>query len=83
MLEEVGGEGDFQQSKALGHIDVGACYTRGARFRRWCGWWGRRGRLMGGGETHWIVGGGGGEYTYIYGGSDSSLCFSRRIRADG
>ena len=27
----------------LGRIDVGDCYTRGARSRRWCGWWGRRG----------------------------------------
>ena len=33
---------------ALGRIDVGTCYTRGARSRRWCGWWGRRGRLRGG-----------------------------------
>ena len=30
--------------RALGRIDVGVCYTRGARSRRWCGWWGRRGR---------------------------------------
>ena len=22
---------------ALGRIDVGVCYTRGARSRRWCG----------------------------------------------
>ena len=29
---------------ALGLIDVGVCYMRGARSRRWCGWWGRRGR---------------------------------------
>ena len=32
-----GGEG-----RALGRIDVRACYTPGARFRQWCGWWGRR-----------------------------------------
>ena len=31
-------------STALGRIDIGVCYTRGARSRRWCGWWGRRGR---------------------------------------
>ena len=24
----------------LGRIVVGVCYTRGARSRRWCGWWG-------------------------------------------
>ena len=30
--------------RALGRIYVGVCYTRGARSRRWCGWWGRRGR---------------------------------------
>ena len=30
------------------HIYVGACYTRGARSRRSCGWWGRRGRWGGG-----------------------------------
>ena len=39
---------------ALGRIDVyqlEACYTRGARSRRWCGWWGRRER--------WGRGGGG------------------------
>ena len=29
----------------LGRIDVGVCYTRGARSRQWCGWWGRRRRL--------------------------------------
>ena len=29
---------------SLGRIDVGVCYTRGARSRRWRGWWGRRGR---------------------------------------
>ena len=23
---------------ALSRIDVGVCYTRGARSRRWCGW---------------------------------------------
>ena len=25
--------------RALGRIYVGVCYTRGARSRRWCGWW--------------------------------------------
>ena len=25
--------------RALGRIDVGVCDTRGARSRRWCGWW--------------------------------------------
>ena len=32
---------------ALRRIDVyllGACNTRGARSRRWCRWWGMRGR---------------------------------------
>ena len=38
-------------------IEVGACYTRGARSRRWCGWWGRRRRC----------GGGGGGMNYSYG----------------
>ena len=36
--------------RALGRIDVGVCYTRGARSRRWCGWWRRRGRCGGGEE---------------------------------
>ena len=35
MLEE-------KSLKVLGRIDVGVCYTPGARSRRWCGWWGRR-----------------------------------------
>ena len=29
---------------AVGRIDVGPCYTREPRSRRWRGWWGRRGR---------------------------------------
>ena len=36
----VGGGG----GRALGRIYVAVCNTRGARSRRWCGWWGRRGR---------------------------------------
>ena len=32
------------KGRALGGIDVGVCYTRGARSRPWCGWLGRRGR---------------------------------------
>ena len=35
---------------ALGRIDVGVCHTRGARSRRSCGLWGRRGRWGGGGS---------------------------------
>ena len=35
---------------ALGRIDVGVCYTRRARSRRWCRWWGKRGRWGGGVE---------------------------------
>ena len=46
MFEGVGG-GGTRVLTALGRIDVGVCYTRGARSRRWCGWWGRRG--VGGG----------------------------------
>ena len=30
-------------------ISVGACYMRGARSRRLCGWWGRRERWRAGG----------------------------------
>ena len=49
-----GGEGgDFPTTAFLGRIDVyqlGACYTRGARSRRWCLWWGMRGRGGGGGR---------------------------------
>ena len=44
---------------ALGRIDVGACYTRGARSRRWCERWGRRG--VGWGR------GGGNEFELRYG----------------
>ena len=42
----LGGERGFPT--ALGRTDVGACYTRGARSRRWCRWWRRRGRWRGG-----------------------------------
>ena len=28
---------DFENTSS-GRIDVGVCYTRGARSRRWCGW---------------------------------------------
>ena len=38
---EVGAKGF---SIALCRIDVGVCYTRGSRSRRWCGWLGRRER---------------------------------------
>ena len=53
-----GGEGGFPT--ALGRIDVyplGACYTRGARSRRWCGWWGRRVRwgALGGESPTYIL----------------------------
>ena len=30
-------------------INVGSCFTGGARSRLSCGWWGRRGRWKGGG----------------------------------
>ena len=40
MADGGGGKG----GRASGRIDVGVCYTHGARSRRWCGWWGRRGR---------------------------------------
>ena len=43
MFEGVGGKAKGLLT-GLGRIDVGVCYTRGARSRRWCGWWGRRGR---------------------------------------
>ena len=33
------GWGAGAKGRALGRIDVGVCYTRGARSRRWCGWW--------------------------------------------
>ena len=49
----VGGEEGFLTG--LGRIDVGVCYTRGARFRRWCGWWGRRARWEGG-DVNWSYG---------------------------
>ena len=40
----VAGEARSGGGRALGHTDVGVCYTHGASSRRWCGWWGRRGR---------------------------------------
>ena len=43
-----GGVGAKGFLTALGRIDVGVRYTRGARSRRWYGWWGRRGLLGGG-----------------------------------
>ena len=42
-------EGARRFSTALGRIAVGACYTHGARSRRWCGWWERRGPWGGAG----------------------------------
>ena len=48
---EGGGRGRGRKGflSILGCIDVGVCYTCRARSRRWCGWWGRRGRWGGGG----------------------------------
>ena len=43
--EERGGGCRGRGGGALGRIDVGVCYTRGARSRRWCGWWGKVGAL--------------------------------------
>ena len=40
----MGGDKRAFCTTSLGRIDVGVCYTRGARSRRWCAWWGRRGR---------------------------------------
>ena len=45
MFEGVGG--GKKVLKALGRIDLGVCYTRGARSRRSCGWWRSRGRWGG------------------------------------
>ena len=39
MAEGVRGRG----GRALGRIDVGVGYTRGARSRGWCGWWVKEG----------------------------------------
>ena len=47
---EGGGTERVFQPTSSGRIDVGVCYTRGTRSRRWCGWWGRRGRWGGGDE---------------------------------
>ena len=33
------GGGMWRGGRALGRIDVGVGYTRGARSRRWCGWY--------------------------------------------
>ena len=38
------GDGGEWES-ASGRIDVGVCFTRGARSSRWYGWWRGRGRL--------------------------------------
>ena len=43
--EECGGGGRGRGGRALGRIDVGVGYTRGARSRRWCGWWVKEGAL--------------------------------------
>ena len=40
-----GALGSKMFSIILGLIYVGTCYTRGARSRRWFGWWGRSGAL--------------------------------------
>ena len=59
MFEGGGGLGGEEFPTGLGRVDVGVCYTRGARSRRWCGWWGRRGR--------WGRGGKGGELKLRHG----------------
>ena len=38
-------------------IYVGACYTRGARSMRSCGWWGRRGCWRGGMNESYVMDG--------------------------
>ena len=51
MFEGCGGGGFPTALDRIINIYIymfGACYTRGARSRRWCGWWGRRGRWGGG-----------------------------------
>ena len=45
----VAGGGRGRGGRALGRIDVGIGYTRGARSRRWCGWWGEGGGVGDGG----------------------------------
>ena len=42
----VGGRGVCE---GLRSIDVGVCYTRGAKSRRWCGWWDEGAMRAGGG----------------------------------
>ena len=37
--EECGGGNRGQGGRAFDIRDVGVGYTRGARSRRWCGWW--------------------------------------------
>ena len=39
-----GAGGGGRGGRAVGRIHVGVCYTRDGRSRRWCGWWGSRGR---------------------------------------
>ena len=34
----VAGGAESEGGRALGRIDVGVCFTRGARSRRWCAW---------------------------------------------
>ena len=46
---EEGSGGGRRVSTGLCCIYVRACCTRGARSRRSCGWWGRRGRWERGG----------------------------------
>ena len=43
--EECGGGGRGRGGRALGRIAVGVGNTRGARPRRWCGWWVKEGAL--------------------------------------
>ena len=42
-----GGRG--RGGRASGRIGGGVCYTRGARSRRWCGWWVKGGGVGDGG----------------------------------
>ena len=51
---------------AFGHIDVIGSYRRGARYRRCCGWWDRRGvGRGGGGRMNWGYGMEGKQYNEV------------------
>ena len=65
---------------ALGRIDVGVCYTRGASSRRWCGWRGTGAALRAGGQGDCSSGMDGSKKTMRPYPGRGNVCYSGEFR---